>query len=148
MKHLLLDTNIIILLVRQPKSLQFLSKKYPQSQYTLTISIVTEGEIKSFAIQQNWGMGKLKTLDELLSQFLVLPIQAKSIIDVYAEIDAYSQGKLPNKPLNNSARNMGKNDLWIAATTKVINGTLITTDLDFSHLQDIFFPIDFLEIES
>jgi len=69
MKQLILDTNIIILLVRQPKSLQLLAKKYPQNQYTLTISIVTEGEIKSFAIQHNWGNRKFKVLDELLNQF-------------------------------------------------------------------------------
>jgi predicted nucleic acid-binding protein len=29
---------------------------------------------------------------------------------------------------------MGKNDLWIAATTQVIGGVLLTTDGDFDHL--------------
>ena len=29
---------------------------------------------------------------------------------------------------------MGKNDLWIAATTLVIGGVLLTTDADFDHL--------------
>jgi predicted nucleic acid-binding protein len=29
---------------------------------------------------------------------------------------------------------MGKNDLWIAATTLVIGGALLTTDSDFDHL--------------
>lgn len=29
---------------------------------------------------------------------------------------------------------MGKNDVWIAATTKVAGATLLTTDNDFDHL--------------
>lgn len=29
---------------------------------------------------------------------------------------------------------MGKNDLWIAATTLCIEGVLLTTDADFDHL--------------
>ena len=46
-----------------------------------------------------------------LNQFLIIPIEAKDIVDVYAEIDAFSKGKLLNKPLpaGKSARNMGKN---------------------------------------
>jgi predicted nucleic acid-binding protein len=43
-----------------------------------------------------------------------------------------------------SARNMGKNDLWIAATALATKATLITTDKDFDHLQNIYFPVDFL----
>jgi tRNA(fMet)-specific endonuclease VapC len=40
-----------------------------------------------------------------------------------------------------SARNMGKNDLWIAATAHVLEATLITTDADFVHLKDIYMGI-------
>jgi predicted nucleic acid-binding protein len=36
--------------------------------------------------------------------------------------------------MTGSARKMGKNDLWIAATAYSINGTLMTTDGDFDHL--------------
>lgn len=41
-----------------------------------------------------------------------------------------------------SARNMGKNDLWIAATTAVSNATLITANNDFDHLNFEFIRID------
>ncbi len=41
-----------------------------------------------------------------------------------------------------SAKNMGKNDLWIAATASVLSATLLTTDNDFSHLQDYFLQIE------
>jgi predicted nucleic acid-binding protein len=39
------------------------------------------------------------------------------------------------------ARNMGKNDLWIAATTHLLNATLVTTDHDFDHLDPSFIQL-------
>jgi hypothetical protein len=51
-----------------------------------------------------------------------------SVIDAYVELDLASQ----NHP--DGARNMGKNDLWIAACAKAGSATLLTTDNDFSHL--------------
>ena len=69
----------------------------------------------------------------------------EEIIDKYAEIDAYSQGKLPDTKVDFSARNMGKNDLWIAATTKLIEAELITTDKDFEHLDNKFFKVHMIK---
>jgi predicted nucleic acid-binding protein len=43
--------------------------------------------------------------------------------------------------LGNSSRNMGKNDLWIAATAYALNAVLLTTDADFDHLHQIFFEV-------
>jgi tRNA(fMet)-specific endonuclease VapC len=40
-----------------------------------------------------------------------------------------------------TARNMGKNDLWIAATGSVINATLLTIDDDFNHLNKVFLEV-------
>ncbi len=57
-----------------------------------------------------------------------IDIHLDEIIERYGEIDAYSQNKLTNKPLQLSARNMGKNDIWIAATASVYNMTLMTMD--------------------
>ena len=36
---------------------------------------------------------------------------------------------------------MGKNDIWIAATAHILNLTLVTTDHDFDHLEDIFISL-------
>ena len=44
-------------------------------------------------------------------------------------------------PLGSSARNMGKNDLWIAATTHVLDLTILTTDNDFDHLDNVFIKV-------
>jgi predicted nucleic acid-binding protein len=40
---------------------------------------------------------------------------------------------------------MGKNDIWIAATTQVAEAALITTDKDFSHLDNVFFSVNFID---
>jgi predicted nucleic acid-binding protein len=44
-----------------------------------------------------------------------------------------------------TARNMGKNDLWIAATASVQSATLITTDKDFDHLNGVFLPVIYVD---
>ncbi len=36
---------------------------------------------------------------------------------------------------------MGKNDFWIAALATILNLELITTDADFDHLHNVFFPV-------
>jgi tRNA(fMet)-specific endonuclease VapC len=56
------------------------------------------------------------------------------ITQLYAKIDAFSQGRLQETPLKSSARNMGKNDIWIAATALYLDMELHTTDNDFDHL--------------
>jgi len=81
-------------------------------------------------------------LKDLLSKFNIIDINIQHIIDRYGEIDAFSQGKLLYKIGNFSARNMGKNDLWIAATASVYNLTLLTTDNDFNHLADTYLTLE------
>lgn len=36
---------------------------------------------------------------------------------------------------------MGKNDLWIAATTVLVDGILMTSDKDFDHLDKHYFNV-------
>lgn len=65
-----------------------------------------------------------------------IPDIAPELPDLYARVDAYSQGQLPGQPLPNglSARNMSKNDPWITATALYLDLPLHTTDRDFEHL--------------
>jgi tRNA(fMet)-specific endonuclease VapC len=48
---------------------------------------------------------------------------------------------LRQKPIEGSAKNMGKNDLWIAATASVTKAILVTSDKDFTHLDGVYFDI-------
>lgn len=137
----LLDTNLYITFVRRRQFTDYINKKYRKKGNILFTSCVVEGELKSFALQRKWGFNKIQRMEKILSGFTIYPIKTNKIIEKYAEIDAFSQGKHPTIPLNTSARNMGKNDLWIAATASVLDATLITMDKDFEHLNEVFFDV-------
>jgi tRNA(fMet)-specific endonuclease VapC len=139
----LLDTNIILNLIRESPLSEQLRTDFQlfKSPQRLFVSVVVEGELESLALQNQWGNTKLNDLVFYLDNLITVDIRVKSIIKRYAEIDAFSQNKLIDRPLNNSARNMGKNDLWIAATASVLNIPLITTDNDFIHLDKTFLTL-------
>ena len=82
----------------------------------------------------------------LCNELLITDINSQDLIERYAEIDAFSQGKLLDRPLNMTSRNMGKNDLWVAATASVLDATLLTTDLDFNHLHNEFLTLELVRI--
>jgi len=137
-----LDTNILVhILTGSQKGMKAQEKTRDNNPF-LIISIVTKAEIFSIAKQRKWGKRKLTILNKLLDELLIIPIDNDDIVEAYAEIDAYSQGKLDEKPLNMTSRNMGKNDLWIAAVTHLTKSTLLTTDNDFNHLEPGYFKID------
>ncbi|HFA47558.1 MAG TPA: type II toxin-antitoxin system VapC family toxin [Bacteroidetes bacterium] len=149
MKPLLFDTNLIVALVRSENFKNNFEKTYPFHKNETLISTVTQGELQSVVIQWKWGHIKSKRLAAILERFIIYPIKVQNIIEAYAKIDAYSQGKLSGQPLPNnmSSRNMGKNDLWIAATAHVTNATLISSDKDFAHLDGVFLDLDWVDIE-
>jgi len=136
------DTNILVYIIRQHNLIKLIeASENPFAEENIAmISIVSKAEILSIAHQSNWGEPRRKKLNELLNEFLIIPIEADDIINTYAEIDAYSQGKLAGKPLPNggTSRNMGKNDLWIAASAILTQATLLTTDGDFDHLDGVY----------
>ena len=146
----LLDTNIVLIYARGnnltkkiEEELQLLS-----GDNQLVISVVTVGEIKSLAIKNNWGKSKVVKLSQLLNEFIVADINVEEITERYAEIDAYSQGKLSGKKGKFSSRNMGKNDLWIAATGSVLQVVIVTTDSDFDHLDGEYIKLKKVDINS
>jgi len=133
-----LDTNILIHLLRGSDVAEWVRKEYlKEAAPTLIVSIVSQAEIESIALQRNYGERKLGELRKLLSEFLIIPVDNVELVKRYAEIDAYSQGKLAARELPNgfTSRNMGKNDIWIAATASLTRSVLLTTDSDFDHLQ-------------
>ena len=149
MNRYLIDTNILLYYIsNDTRRIQFLDENFTLLSVMATsiISVVTEGEIRSIALQRNWGQPKLKILDALLQKFLIADIHVTKIVEAYAQIDAFSQGKLLSKPLGMSARSMGKNDLWIAATASVLGLPLLITDKDFQHLEGHFLNSAFVDL--
>lgn len=144
----LLDTNIILTYLRRSSfrdKFEAILNLF-NDENILIVSAVTIGELKSIAIKNAWGKQKIEALVSLVKRLVVVDINIESILNRYAEIDAYSQGKHPSKPLPNSSRNMGKNDLWIAATASVLDVPLITMDKDFEHLDKVFLDLEYVQI--
>ncbi|MGM9510616.1 type II toxin-antitoxin system VapC family toxin [Larkinella sp. GY13] len=122
------DTNLIIEHIRR-------KEKLPDRA---VIPMVVAGELEAFALKADWGYQKVTFLQFVLDYYPLIEV-SRSLITLYAQIDSYSQGKLRSNPLppGMSARNMGKNDLWVAATALYFDMQLHTTDHDFDHLSSL-----------
>jgi len=149
MSTYVLDTGIILGYAKAAGYAKYVDNTYSVSipPNMGVISVVTKGEILSLATQRSWGPNRIVALHELLNTIPTIDIHNQRILDAYAEIDAYSQGKYipPGLPPVFSARNMGKNDIWIAATTAVLNGYLVTTDQDFGHLDGKYMSVIYID---
>jgi tRNA(fMet)-specific endonuclease VapC len=143
MGRYLLDTNIILGYLRSSPFAEHVERTYgPFSPPNVCgMSVVSRGELISLSYRHGWDENRKAKLKDLVKKIPQLDINNDAIFEMYGEIEAYSQGHHPTKRLPISARNMSKNDLWIAATTSVARATLITTDADFDHLDRVFFPL-------
>ncbi len=138
----ILDSNILIYLVRENSSvISTLDEMDVFGANVSSISFASFGESLAFALKNKWGTSKIARLEFLLKRIPNLEIAGRPLADAYAEIDAFSQRRHPTLKSTFSARNMGKNDLWIAATAHLSDATLLTTDNDFDHLSPHFFKI-------
>lgn len=146
MKRFLLDTNILLHALRNDSFWQDISLEFKPSQTQNYISVVSLGELYALSLKNNWGIPRTAKLQTLKEHFGIVDINVEAILYRYAQIDAFSQGKLNDKPFNNSPRNMGKNDLWIAATASVFNLELMTLDQDFNHLKEVF--LELIEVKA
>ena len=142
------DTNAILIYLRDHEKKVWLDENHDPlgKGNTAVISVVVLGELESISLRNNWGQKRIENLEIFLRKFLIADINSRDIIKKYGEIDAFSQGKLKGNPLGDSSRNMGKNDLWIAATASITNSKLITSDKDFNHLNGKYLDLILIEI--
>ena len=144
----LLDTNIIVLYTRDPVVADGIEEKFQlfDSQNSLAISIVTLGELDALIKKLRLGEKRRVKINEILNRVAKIGLNHEEIISRYGDIDAFSQGKIKHGREKFSSRNMGKNDLWIAATASVFNLTLITTDQDFNHLDPVYINLERIDL--
>ncbi len=141
---ILFDTNILVQLSRRA-SAKVLAVVNPRKQDSF-ISIVTVGEIRSLAFQNGWGSAKFGAMEAYLSQTVAIDINYGQVLSNYVAIDTYSQRRHPTLvPDFKTPRNMGKNDLWIAATAMSFDLELVTTDDDFDHLDGTMLSVRKIE---
>lgn len=126
----LLDTNILLALVRGEELGSHIDQSFGlrRARQLHLICIVSHGEIWVLARRNNWGPRKRQTLQIILDNLVTVHLDHPAVIEAYVHLDLFSQ----NHP--QGARNMGKNDLWIAAAARASGATLLTTDQDFAHL--------------
>ena len=108
MNHYLLDTNLLVYSLRNDRRWDIVCQSYAIEDNNNFISVVSLGELWSLAFRNEWGQNGIEKLERLNQSFIIADINIESIIRRYAEIDAFSQGKLKGMQLELSARNMGK----------------------------------------
>ena len=145
----LLDTNVLIIYSRSADIARRIERDHQlfDGKNDLAISIATIGEINSLIAQYDYGKRRKESIQNLLDKVLEIDINIRKILDLYGQIDAYSQNKLKGKKGDFTARNMGKNDLWIAATASAFDMVLVTTDKDFDHLKGEYIKLKYIDIE-
>ncbi len=136
-----IDTNIIIEIMRDSSKEQMLVNYFNPKKELFYISYVSVAEVSSIAMQKEWGAPRMAKLQKFLDDSEIIEIKGDAILQRYVEIDAFSQGNNPAIPSKHSAKNMGKNDLWIAATASIFDVLLITTDADYDHLNNVLLKV-------
>jgi predicted nucleic acid-binding protein len=131
----LLDTNILVHLVRGDRTGEEIKAKY--TPFTKDpkplICAVTEGELRSLSLQFSWGPLKMNKMSFALDYFGRVPIESKDMMEAYAVIDFFSKSQRIK---------MGKNDVWIASAAYTSGARLATTDDDFDHIAPAFVFVD------
>jgi len=127
----LLDTGILLHWVRGSKVATVIDGQFQlrAASFRPLICEVSLGEIEAFARGQNWGEPKRAQLKNLKKELLAVDISDARVIDAYADLSSLAKA-------GGWAIFHGKNDLWVAATTRVTGATLLTTDKDFLPLRD------------
>lgn len=137
-----LDTNVLLALIRGNSLGATIDEAYGlrANLQRHIVSIASQAEIWVMADKHNWGEAKRNALRLMFEQLVVIPIDGQALVDSYVKISDADR----NWP--EGARNMGKNDLWIASTALHTGLALLTTDTDFVFLNNN--PIQVLWIDS
>jgi tRNA(fMet)-specific endonuclease VapC len=122
-----LDTNICIYIIKkQPPSVFERFESLPLG--SLSMSLVTFGELEYGAMRSNNSEKALNILDELINYIPVLPM-GTDVAKHYADIRA---------DLAKKGTPIGNNDLWIAAHTRSLDHTLVSNNIkEFERVEDL-----------
>lgn len=125
-----LDTGVLLNLLRGGELGRQIDHAFglQAAMYRHTVSIVTHAELKVLALRNEWGEKKVAALKRALDEVVTVNVDSQELVDAYVQVESASS----NVP--NGVKNLGKNDIWIAATALVSGLPLITTDKDFDHL--------------
>ncbi len=126
----LVDTSILMHLVRGRDLGRYIEALLHLQNLSVQpwVCVVSLGEIWALAAERNWGTAKRQSLVDWLARMRTWDIHHPDVIAAYVAI------RLASRAHPAGARNMGQNDMWIAAVAKATGAILLTTDKDFDHL--------------
>lgn len=127
----LLDTNILILLVRSGDVGREIDRRFSlrASATRPLICGVTLGEIWALAEVWSYGAEKRRLIQEIVDSCVVVPIDDPLVVQGYVKVY-----KVLRAAPGGSRTSSGENDMWIAAATRAAGATLLTTDKHFDLL--------------
>jgi tRNA(fMet)-specific endonuclease VapC len=127
----LLDTGILLHWVRGSKVATVVDGQFQlrAASFRPLICEVSLGEIEAFARSQKWSDAKRAKLKDLRKELVAVDVSDARVIAAYADISSLAR-------MNGWGIFHGKNDLWVAAATRVAGATLLTADKDFLPLRD------------
>lgn len=125
-----LDTNILLALIRGKALGESIDNAYGlrANLQRHVVSIASQAELLVLADRNKWAQAKRDAVAFMFQSLVVLPIDGEALLDAYVQI-AHADMTWHEGP-----RNMGKNDIWIAATAASSGLPLLTTDKDFVFL--------------
>jgi len=125
--RIVLDTSVLVKLLQGKEAGTAIESRYELGRRSSTpfISIVTVGELRAFSRGRKWGADKLARLGDLLAELVIVDINSQDVLNAFADVSTY---------LKERGKTVGDNDRWIAATAKVLQATVLTTDRDFEPL--------------
>lgn len=125
--RIVLDTSVLVKILQGKEDGTRIESTYELGRRTSTpyISVVTVGELRAFSRSAKWGAEKRARLDDLLAELVIVDINSRDVLDAFADVSTF---------LKERGRTIGDNDRWIAATAKVLQATVLTTDRHFERL--------------
>lgn len=134
-----LDTSALLPLLRGKELGELIDRTFGlrTAFYLHTLSIVTHAELWVLVERNGWGDEKKAAVEKALQEFVTVDVAGSAIASAYRSVEAASVGN-----------NMGKNDVWIAATAMIAGLPLITTDKDFNHLNGKLLEVQYVDPSS
>ena len=100
MTHFLLDTNLLLGFTRKaPWAIRARAEFNLGDPETMVFtSVICQGEILALAEKNGWGSTRRTQLERILNEVPTLDISKQTILDAYARIDAWTNGKPVTSP--------------------------------------------------
>ncbi len=138
-----LDTNILLALIRGKALGESIDSAFGlrANLQRHVVSIASQAELLVLADRNKWAQAKRDAVNVMFQHLVVLPIDGEALLDAYVQVSR------TDMTWHEGPRNMGKNDIWIAATAISTGLPLLTTDKDFAFLNGNFMQVLLIDPE-